>query len=139
MKIAFFTQENSKMAYFKAVTIHYKTILIFVTTVLKSNEETEKNCIFGTAMPGHQESLKLRPRTVFRYLSPFKIGINIYLEQQFELICHEIKLKNVQLQFVLDQTTQEKISGQNLYFSQRFFNFSAEIVFFGLTWRVTLL
>ena len=46
----------------KAVTIHYQRILITVTTVLISNEETKKNCIFGTAMPGHQESLKLRPR-----------------------------------------------------------------------------
>ena len=51
------------MAHFKAVTIPYQIIVImFVTTVLMSNEETEKNCIFGTAMPGHQESLKLRPR-----------------------------------------------------------------------------
>ena len=50
------------MAYFKAVTIHYKRKLIFVTIVLISNEKTEKNLIFDAAMTGHQESLKLRPR-----------------------------------------------------------------------------
>ena len=49
------------MADFKALTIHYQRILIFVKIVLISNEETEKNCIFGSVMPVHQDSLKLRP------------------------------------------------------------------------------
>jgi hypothetical protein len=49
------------MAYFKARFIHYQRIFIIVTIVLKSNEDTEKNNIFGSAMPGHHDSLKLRP------------------------------------------------------------------------------
>ena len=49
------------MAYFKAASIHYQIILIVVTIVVIINEETEKNCIFVSAIPGHQESLKLRP------------------------------------------------------------------------------
>ena len=55
-KNTFFTPDTSDMAYFKAVTHLYQRKLIFV---LISNEETEKNCIFGNAMPGDQESLKL--------------------------------------------------------------------------------
>ena len=55
-KNTFFTPETSDMAYFKAVTIQYQRKLIFV---LISNEKMEKNCIFGNAMPGDHESLKL--------------------------------------------------------------------------------
>ena len=36
------------------------TVLI-VTIVLISNEETEKNIIFGSAMLGYQDSLRIRP------------------------------------------------------------------------------
>ena len=60
-KSTFCTLETSKMAYFKAIFIHYQRIFIIVTIVLKSNEETEKNSNFGSAMPGHHDSLKLRP------------------------------------------------------------------------------
>ena len=78
--------------------------------------------------------------TVFK--SHFKrLESRFVWNSQFELICHEIHFDNVKLQFVMDQTTQEKNVGAKFEFLQKFFffNFSAEIGFFGLTWRVTLL
>ena len=58
------------MANFKAVIIQYQRINKVVTIVLISYEETEKNCIFGTAMLGHQESLKIKT-----YASRVKIEV----------------------------------------------------------------
>ena len=57
-----------------------------------SNEETEKNCIFGTARLGNQESLKLRPwhlKNTFRktaiHFEPIQ-QLAIAIEQDFEYL-----------------------------------------------------
>ena len=79
-------------------------------------------------------------RTVFRCLSPFKIGIHIYLEQSVwaELSCNPFWKCIASICFGPNHSGK-KIQGIIWIFEKVIFNFYAEIGFFGLTWRVTLL
>ena len=80
------------------------------------------------------------PRTVFRCLSPFKIGIHISLEQSVwaDLSWNPFQKRIASICFGPNHSGK-KFGGKIWIFEKVIFNFSAEIGFFGLTWRVTLL
>ena len=79
--------------------------------------------------------------TVFRCLSPFKIGINISLKQSVwaDLSWNPFKRRIASICFGPNHSGK-KFQAKIWIFAQVIFNFSSdEIGFFGLTWRVTLL
>ena len=78
--------------------------------------------------------------TVFRCLSPFKIGIHIYLEQSVwaESSWNPFR-KRIASICLRPNHSGKKFRGKIWIFEKVSFNFSAEIGFFELTWRVTLL
>ena len=72
--------------------------------------------------------------TVFRCLSPFKIGINIYLEQS---VWADLPWNPFQKP-IASNHSRKNCQGNIWILAKVIFNFSAKIRFFGLTWRVTL-
>ena len=84
--------------------------------------------------------LKLMLKTVLRCLSPFKIGIHIILEQSVwaDLSWNPFRKRIASICFGPNHSGK-KFRGKIWIFEKVIFNFSAEIGFFGLTWRVTLL
>ena len=87
----------------------------------------------------HSSHLR-KPRTVFRCLGPFKIGIHIYLEQSVwaELSWSPFWKRIASICFG-PKHWGKKFWGKIWIFEKVIFNFSAEFGFFWLTWRVTLL
>ena len=65
---------------------------------------------------------ELLQKTVFRCLSPFKIGINIYLEQSVwaDLSWNPVRKR---IASIWTKSLRKKISGQNLDFSKSYFQF----------------
>ena len=85
--------------------------------------------------------LVLGARTGFRCLSPFKIRKkNIYLEQSVwaDLTWNPF-WKHIASICLWPNHSGNFFNGNLLFFVEVIFNFSLEIEFFGITWRVTLL
>ena len=84
--------------------------------------------------------LFFRDITVFRCLSPFMIGIHIYLEQSVwaELSWNPFWKRIASICFGPNHSGKI-FWGKIWIFEKVIFNFSAKIGFFGLTWRVMLL
>ena len=78
--------------------------------------------------------------TVFRCLSPFKIGIHISLEQSVwaNLSWNPFRKRIASICFGPNHSGK-KFRGKIWIFEKVTLKISAEIGFFGLTWRVTLL
>ena len=87
-----------------------------------------------------EQNTKTQHTTVFRCLSPFNIGIHISLEQSVwaDLSWNPFRKRKASICSGSNQSGK-KFRGKIWIFEKVTFKISAEIGFFGLTWRVTLL